>query len=187
MRGFPKVILPTKVITVLPGVTPVASRFSLPIEAVTVSIHGLSPPTWSEGVGETGLSPSAVVGIIQFSDMAGLAAWRSIRSLGAPLAILVAGTGTSFLGRTSAAAGRLVSADEVAGLARMVLPVIWVVMDWGSTPLISVVAGGTMASSGEALVFWLPVSSRPQRTSHLLKAMCSPTHHFNSSTLIAKG
>ena len=75
MWGFPKVILPTEAITVLLGVTPVASRFSLPMEVVTVSIHGLSPPTWSEGVGETGSSPGEVVGTIWFSAMAGLAAW----------------------------------------------------------------------------------------------------------------
>ena len=59
MWGFPKVILPTEVITLLPGVTPVVSRFNLPMEAVTVSIHGLSPPTWSEGVGETGVVPQS--------------------------------------------------------------------------------------------------------------------------------
>ena len=64
MQGFPKVILPTEVITVSPGITPVASKFSLPMEVVTVSIHGLSPPTWSEGVGETGSSPGTVVGMI---------------------------------------------------------------------------------------------------------------------------
>ena len=131
MWGFLKVILPTKMIMVLPGVTPVASRFSLPMAAVTVSIHGLSPPTWSEGVGQTGSSPGAVVGMIQFSAMAGLAAQGFIRSLGVPLSILVAGTATSFLWRTSVAEDRLVSADEVAGSARMVLSVPWVVMHLG--------------------------------------------------------
>ena len=64
MWGFPKVILSTETIMVLLGVTPVASRFNLPMEAVTVSIHGFSPLTWSEGVGETSMSPSLVVGII---------------------------------------------------------------------------------------------------------------------------
>ena len=83
---------------VLPGVTPVASRFSLPMEVVTVSIHRLSPPIWSEGLGETGLSPGAVVGMIQFSDMAGLAAREFIGSLRAPSSILVACTATSFWG-----------------------------------------------------------------------------------------
>ena len=43
MWGFPKVILPTDAIMVLLGITLVASRFSLPMEVVTVSIHGLSP------------------------------------------------------------------------------------------------------------------------------------------------
>ena len=123
MQGFPTVILPTEAIMVLLGVTPVASRFNLPMEVVTVSIHGPSPPTWSEGVGETGLSPSLVVGMIQFSTTAGLAAQGFIRSLGVPLSILVTGTITSFFGRTLAATGRLVLADEVAGSARMVLSV----------------------------------------------------------------
>ena len=129
MWGFLIVILPTEAIAVSPGVTPVASRFNLPMEVVTVSIYGLSPPTWSEGVGETSLSPSLVVGMIWFSAMAGLAAWGFIRSLRAPLSISVAGTITSFLGRTSVATGRLVSADEVAGSARTVLSVpglLWV-------------------------------------------------------------
>ena len=45
-----------------------------PVQVVTVSIHGISPHTWSEGVGEIDSSPGAVVGIIWFLDMAGLAA-----------------------------------------------------------------------------------------------------------------
>ena len=74
MWVFPKVVFSTKAITVLPGVTSVASRFSLPMAVVTVSIHGLSPPTWSEGVGEAGSSPGVMVGMIWFSALAGLAA-----------------------------------------------------------------------------------------------------------------
>ena len=176
MQGFPKVILPTEAIMVSLGVTPVASRFNHPMEVVTVSIHGFSPLTWSEDVGETGLSPSLVVGMIQFSTIAGLAAEGFIRSPRVPVSILVTGTITSSLGRTSAAAVRLVSVDEVVGLARMVLSVPWVVMGWGSTPSILAVVGGVMAPSGEASVFWLLASgiasSRPQKTSCLLKVTC---------------
>ena len=129
MWGFSKIVLSTEAIRVLLGVTPVASRFSLPMEVVTVSIHGLSPPTWSEGVGEAGSSPGVMVGMIWFSTVAGLSAYGFIRSLGAPLSCLVTGTATSFLGRTSTAVGGLLSADEVAGSAGMVLSVPWVVMD----------------------------------------------------------
>ena len=153
MQGFPKVILSNEAIAVLPGITAVASRFSIPMEVVTVSIHGLSPPTWLEGVREAGSSPGVMVGMIWLSAIAGLAAQGFIRSLGVPLSLWVTGTATFFLGRTSAAAGGLVSVDKVAGLAGMVLSVHWVVMGWGSTPSILAVAGRVMASSGEASVF----------------------------------
>ena len=120
--GVLKVILPTKAIMLLPGVTPVASRFSIPREAVTISIYGLSPPTWSEGVGESSLSSGLVVGMIQFSAMAGLAAHGFIRSLRMPVSILVTGTITSFLGRTFCGHRQVVPADKVVGSARMVSP-----------------------------------------------------------------
>ena len=139
MQGFPKVILPTEVITVLPGVTPMASRFNLPIGVVTVNIRGSSPLTWLGGVGETGWSPGPVIGMIWFSVMVGLAAQGSIRSLWAPVSILVV---TSFWGRASVAAVRLVSVDEVVGSTRMGLSVLWVIMGWGPTPSILALGAG---------------------------------------------
>ena len=163
-------ILPTKVIAVLPVVSPVASRFNLPMEAVTVSIHGLSPPTWSEGVGEASLSPGLVVGITHFS---GLAAWGFMRSLGLPLSILVTDTITSFWGRTSVAPGGIVSADKVVDSARMVLcvPLSCYGLGFHTSNIIS--GRWVTASLGEVSVFWLlasgMASSRLWRTSCLLK------------------
>ena len=58
MWGFPAVILPTEAITLSLGVTQVASRFNLLMETVTFSVQDSSPLTQSQGVGETGLSPS---------------------------------------------------------------------------------------------------------------------------------
>ena len=63
MWGFLKATPLTEAIMVLPEVTPVASKFSLPTEMVTVNKHCFSPPTWSEGIGGLpSLSTYPVVG-----------------------------------------------------------------------------------------------------------------------------
>ena len=171
MWGFLIATLPTEPITVSLGVTLVASKFSLPTEAVTVSKHCFSTPTWLECVGGlASLSPSPLVGTTQFSTMVRLAAQEVIRSLGHqcqfwPLAPLCHPWGDS------TDTGRLVSAAKVMGFARgasslgvhpgdarMVLSVPWVVAGWGSTPPISVVVGEAMVPSGGASVSWLPAS-----------------------------
>ena len=48
--GFSKATLPTEAVTMSPGVTPVASKFSLPIEAVTVKTHHIFSSAWLDGV-----------------------------------------------------------------------------------------------------------------------------------------
>ena len=142
MQGFLKATLPTEVITVLLGVTPVASKFNLPTEVVTVSMHCFSPPTWSEGVGDmASFSPGQVAGTIQFSAMAGLVGWGVIRSPGASMLVSAAGIITSPLGKTSADTGGLVSVDKVVGSA-------------GGAPLLEVhLMGRMMAPSGETYAF----------------------------------
>ena len=83
MEGFPKATLPTEVITVLPGITPVASTFNLSTEVVTVSMHRFSPPYLVRRCGrDSQLFHSPVVGTTQFSAMTGLAAWGSSDLLG---------------------------------------------------------------------------------------------------------
>ena len=164
MWGFLIATLPTEVIMVSPGVTPVASKFNLPTEVVTVSMHCFSPPTWLEGVGEpASLSPSLVVGMTQFSAMAGLVAQEVIRSLRASVLISAAGTIMSPLTpHPYTDSGRLVSADKVVGStsgasslgvhpsdARMVLTLPWVVEGRGSTtPILAVLDGATVPSGG---------------------------------------
>ena len=101
-----------------PGVTPVASKFNLPMEAVTVNMHYFSLPTWSEGVGgPASLSSDPVVGTTQLFAMAGLAAQMVTRFFGATVSILADGIIMSLLGAISADTGRLVSAGEVVDSA----------------------------------------------------------------------
>ena len=84
------------------GATPVASKFNLPKEVVTVSMHCFSPPTWSEGVGEmASLSPSLVVGTTWSSVMEGLVAWGVIGSSKASRSVLATGTRWVSLSRWS--------------------------------------------------------------------------------------
>ena len=92
MQGFPKATLPTEAIMVSLGVTLVASKFNLPMEAVTGNMHCFSPPTWSEGVGGLANLPTdPVVGTTQISTLAGLAAQIIIRSFGVSLSTLADG------------------------------------------------------------------------------------------------
>ena len=187
------------------GVTPATSKFNLPTEVVTVNMHCFSPPTWLEGVGGlASLSTNLVVGTTQLSASAGLAAHMVTRFFGVSVLILADGIIMLPLRETSADPGRLVSAGEVVcspggdsllgvhpGDARMVSSVPWVIVGEGSTPPISAVVGRAMVPSFGASVSLLLASGtvppRLQKISCLLKVMCPSTHHFSSTTLIAKG
>ena len=46
---FSKVTLPTEAVTVSPRITPVASKFSLLMKAVTTNMYHLSPSAWLDG------------------------------------------------------------------------------------------------------------------------------------------
>ena len=73
MQGFPKATPLTEVIMVPSQVTPVASKFSLPTEVVTVNVHCFSSPTWSKGMaGPPSLSTDLVVGTTHLSALAGV-------------------------------------------------------------------------------------------------------------------
>ena len=48
--GFLKATLPTEAVTMSLRITPVASKFSLLIKAVTTNMYCLSPSAWSDGV-----------------------------------------------------------------------------------------------------------------------------------------
>ena len=61
--GFSEATLLTEAVTVSLRVTPVASKFRLPIEAVTTNMHHLSSSAWSDGArGPASLTNDLVVG-----------------------------------------------------------------------------------------------------------------------------
>ena len=118
MQAFPKATHPTEVITVSLEVTPVASKFSLPTEVVTVNTHCFSPPTWLEGVGGlASLSTNPVLGTTQLSALAGLVAQMVTRSFGMSVPILAKGIIVLPLGAISEDPSRLISAGKVVGSA----------------------------------------------------------------------
>ena len=81
MQGIPKATPPTEAITVSLDVTLVASKFSLPTEAVTINMHCFPPPTWLEGMGgPASLSTNPVVGTTWLSTSGGLVAQIVTRS-----------------------------------------------------------------------------------------------------------
>ena len=120
MWGFPRATVLMEVITVSPGVTLVASKFNLPTEVVTVNMHCLSPPAWSDGVwGLAILSTDLVVGTTQLSVLAGLVAQSVNRSFRVLMSTSANGTLVLSLGGVSAEPGRvssvLASAGKVVG------------------------------------------------------------------------
>ena len=205
MWRFPKATLLTEVITVSPGVTLMASKFNLPMEVVIVSMHYFFPSYLVRRCGRAGqffpqsssgnnpvLCHGRASSPKRASDLLGHQCqfWQ--------LALLCHPWGVS------TDTGRLVSAGKVLGSAggasslgvhlsdaRMVLSVPWVIAGLGFKPPILAVVVGAMAPSGGASVSWLPpsgsASPRPWKTSCLLKVTCPSIHHFNSTTLIAKG
>ena len=123
--GFSKAILPTKAVTMSLRVTPVASKFSLSIEAVMISTHLLSSSAWSDGASEPVSSTTNLeVGTTQVSTSIGLTAQAVGRSFWISMSGLVRGTVASLPSRISAGPSRagLTSAliDEVMGSAGVV-------------------------------------------------------------------
>ena len=109
--GAPKATPPTEVITVSLEVTPVASKFSLPTEVVTINMHCFSPPTWLEGIrGPDSLSTDLVVGTTWLSASAGIVAQMVARSFGVSVMISANGIIVLPLGEISTDPGRLISA-----------------------------------------------------------------------------
>ena len=120
--GFSKATLLTEAVTLSPGVTPVASKFSLPIEAVTVTTHHLSSSAWLDGVRElASLTTDPVVGTTWVSTSVRLVAQLVSGSFGVSISDLVKRTMASPPSRVSEVPGRVslpsTSAGEVVGSA----------------------------------------------------------------------
>ena len=88
--GFSRANLLTGAVTMSLGVTPVASKFSLPIEAVTVNTHHLSPSVWLDGVrGPASSMTNLVVETTWVSILVELVAWPVSMSFGVSTSDLV--------------------------------------------------------------------------------------------------
>ena len=147
MQGLLKATPLTEAITVSPEITPVASKFSLPTEVITINMHCFPLPTWLEGVGGlASLSTDAVVGTTQLSTSAGPVAQMVARSFGVSMSILADGVIVLPLREISADPGQLISAGKVVasaggdsslgvhpGDARMVSSASWDFVGQGST------------------------------------------------------
>ena len=173
MWGFLIASLPTEVIMVSLGVTPVASKFNFPTEVVTVSTHCF--PLYLVGrCGRGGwLVPQSSGGnnlVLCHDKASGLRGHQISWGISVDFKLLAP---LCHPWGVSTDTGRLVSAGKVVGSAsgasslgvhpsdaRIVLSILWVVAGWGSKPATSVVVGGTTAPSGGA-----PVSTSGLRDS----------------------
>ena len=164
IQGFSKATLLTEAVTVSLGVTLVASKFSLPIEAVTVNTHPLSSSAWLDGVSWLASSTTnLVVGTTWVSTSVGLVAKLVSRSFGVSVSDSVESTmasspsgvsaGPGRVSLTSTLAGKVVgSAGGVSSLGGhlddegVVLCAPWASVELGSVSPTSVVVSGVKGS-----------------------------------------